>query len=227
MTRWCYLLLLWVLPVSAFAALPEYFTRALAAMSTDSPRGWAYTLTTTRDGATAVERFDPSRPKGGEWTLLARNGTPPDAAEIERYTRYKAANSPPTRTTFERGDIDLTSVVLANEDNERAEFQALFREEVSAPLLPHLALVLIVNKREARVEKFILHLRHPFSSGLGMRMQQLQSSTEFYPPTDSRPALPRESVSRFRGRLFFLIPVSEELQIVFSDYERVEPRWRG
>ncbi len=203
------------------AALPDYFTRAFARLGTDAPRGWAYTLRTTRDGAVSVERYDPSRPKGGEWTLLERDGRAPDAAELERYLRYKAANTPQTRATYEKGDIDLASVVLAREDAERAEFQALFRADVSAPLLAHLALVFVVHKASAAVERTDLRLRAPFSSGLGMRMQELVVTTHFHPPEGEQPALPRETVSRFRGRMFFLVPVAEDLRVEFSDFARV------
>lgn len=210
------------LPLAAAAAeLPAYFHAAFARLTTDAPRGWAYTLRTMRGDGVTVERYDPSRPKGGEWTLLERDGRAPDAAELERYLRYKAANTPPSRATFERGDIDLGTAVLAREEAAAAEFQMLFREDVSAPLLPHLALVLIVDRRTESIREYTLRLRAPFSSGLGMRMQELVATTRFTPPEDGRPALPRETVSHFRGRLFFLFTVEEDLRVEFSDFERV------
>lgn len=217
-------LISWLLAVTAVGAaeLPDYFHRAFAQLGTDAPRGWAYTLRTTRDGAVSVERFDPSRPKGGEWTLLEREGRTPDADELERYLRYKAANTPQTRATFEKGDVDLASAVLAREDGERAEFQALFRGDVSAPLLAHLALVLVIDKRAAVVERTELRLRAPFSSGLGMRMQELVVTTHYDPPAGDRPALPRSTVSKFRGRMFFLVSVEEELRVEFSEFARVK-----
>lgn len=218
------LLCLFLLPPLAAAAaeLPAYFHAAFARLATDAPRGWAYTLRTTRGDEVSVERYDPSRPKGGEWTLLERNGRTPDAAELERYLRYKAGNTPPSRATFEKGDIDLGTAVLAREEAAEAEFQMLFREDVSAPLLPHLALVLIVDRRTQTVGQYTLRLRGPFSSGLGMRMLELVATTRFNPPGDGRPALPRETVSHFRGRLFFLLPVEEDLRVEYSDFVRVQ-----
>lgn len=204
------------------AELPAYLQTAFARMTTDAPRGWACTLRTTRGDEVTLERYDPSRPKGGEWTLLERNGRAPDAAELERYRRYKAANSPPSRASFEKGDVDLTSAVLAREDGERAEFQLLFRSDVSAPLVAHLALVLVIDKRAAVVEQFTLRLRAPFSSGLGMRMTELVATTHFSPPAGDHPPLPRETVSRFRGRMFFLLPVEEDLRVEYADYVRVK-----
>lgn len=208
--------------VAGAVDLPDYFQRAFAQLGTDAPRGWAYTLRTTRDGAVSVERFDPSRPKGGEWTLLERDGRAPDADDLERYLRYKAANTPQTRATFEKGDVDLGSVVLAREDGDRAEFQAIFRGDVSAPLLAHLALVLVIDKQAAVVERTELRLRAPFSSGLGMRMQELVVTTHYDPPVGDRPSLPRTTVSKFRGRMFFFVSVEEDLRVEFSDFARVK-----
>lgn len=204
------------------AELPAYFHAAFARMGTEAPRGWAYTMRTARGSGVSVERYDPSRPRGGEWTLLERDGRAPDAAEIERYLRYKSANAPVDRATFAKGDVDLASVVLARETDDVAEFQALFRDDVSAPLLPHLALVMLVDKERQAVTEYTLRLRAPFSSGLGMRMQALVVRTTFDPPADERPALPRMTESRFRGRMFFLVTVEEELRVEYSDFVRVQ-----
>lgn len=214
------LILLAGVPVRA-TELPAYFQAAFARMGTEAPRGWAYTVRTTRGTGTSVERFDPSRPRGGEWTLLERDGRAPDAAELERYIRYKSANTPADRATFAKGDIDLGSVVLAGVTDGVAEFQALFREDVSTPLLPHLALVMLVNVERAEVLEHTLRLRAPFSSGLGMRMQELVVRTTYDPPTEDRPSLPRLSESRFRGRMFFLITIEEEQRVEYADFVRV------
>ncbi|MDP2137059.1 MAG: hypothetical protein Q8J74_04325 [Candidatus Didemnitutus sp.] len=204
--------------------LPEYFQTALARLSSDAPRGWAYNLTTTRKEETSLERYDPSRPKGGEWTLLRRNGLEPTTEDHERYRRYKASNASPTaRATFEKGDIDVTSAALVRDDAERAEFQLRFREDVSEPLLQHLLLHLTVTKAEPTVERFTLHLLGAFSPALGVRMNQLEVTMQFSPASDDRPALPHEMVSRFRGRLFFFIPMEEELRVTYSDFAPVIP----
>jgi len=218
-------LLLLLAPVCAFAAeLPAYFEQALTRFTSDAPRGWAYTLTTTREGDTSVERFDPSRPKGGEWTLLERNGRAATADEIERYLRYKTSSTPPTaRATFEKGDLDRSSFTLLRDDAETAEFRGRFREDLKEPLLAHVVLDLKISKSSPAVQSFTLRLAGPFSPALGVKMTELEVAMEFSPPVDGRPSLPRAAKSRFRGRLFFVKSIEEDVQIAYSDFVRVTP----
>jgi hypothetical protein len=208
----------------AGAAAPDYLRAAIDGLNSDAPRGWAYTLTTTRENESTVERFDPSRPKGGEWSLLRTQGRAPSAEEIERYLRYKASNAPVTkRGTFERGDLDLDSASLLWEDGARAEFRLKFRSDVKEPVLSHVILDVSVRKSPAVVESCVLRLAEPFSPALGMRMQELTVTIAFNPPSAEVPALPREVVSHFRGRLFLLLPLAEDLRVQYSDFERVTP----
>lgn len=215
-----------LLAVAATAAeLPSYFAAALARFTSDAPRGWAYTLTTTREGDTSVERYDPSRPKGGEWTLLERNGRAATADEIERYLRYKASSTPPTaRATFEKGDLDRSTFELVSETATSAVFRGRFREDLKEPLLAHLLLELQIAKADPAVQSFTMRLTAPFTPALGVKMHELEVAMEFSPPSDDRPSLPRASRSRFRGRLFFFKSIEEDLRIVYSDFTRVVPR---
>lgn len=208
---------------AARAAIPGYFRDSIARYSPEAPAGWAYTLTTTRGADTSSERFDPSRPKGGEWTLLATNGRAPTADEIERYLRYKASNAPATtRATFARGDLDFENAELLREDAERGEFRVRFREGASQPLLAHVVLELTVRKATATIERTVLRLANRFAPALGVRMHELRVTTEHDPATAERPALPRAVESHFRGRLFFLIPIEEDVRVVYSDFARVK-----
>lgn len=205
------------------AAPPDYLREAVSRMNSDTPRGWAYTLTTTRKDDTTVERYDPSRPKGGEWTLMQTNGRAPTAEEIERYLRYKASHTPPAqRGTFERGDLDIESAELLREDAELAEFRLRFRGDVSEPVLAHVVLELKVRKQPATVEESVLRLARPFNPALGVRMQELVVTTTFSAPTAESPALPREVTSHFRGRMFLLVPIEEDLRVVYADFARVK-----
>lgn len=207
---------------SANAAVPAYLRQAIARYHPDAPSGWAFTLTTTRDGKTSRERFDPSRPKGGEWTLLETEGRAPTAQEIERYGRYKASNTPTTnRATFERGDLDLEGASLLREDETHAEFRLKFRESTNQPLLTHVVLDLKVRKATASVESSVLRLFEPFSPALGVRMNSLLVTTTHSAPGADAPSLPQEIVSQFRGRMFFLIPLDEDLRVAYSDFTRV------
>ncbi|MBI2518368.1 MAG: hypothetical protein HYV95_15920 [Opitutae bacterium] len=205
------------------AGLPAPYRAVLAKLSADVPRGWAYTTTTTRNGDTSVERFDPARPHEEQWTLLARNGQPPTATEAARYRSYRVTTSTSTlRATFERGDIDPATAELVSEDDARAVYRCKFRQDVDDAMLNHLELTLVFRKEPAAVEKFTLYLTEPFSPVLGMKMQSLTVETTLSAATTESPALPRESLSRFHGRVLFFKSVDEEVRVAYSDFRRAE-----
>lgn len=201
------------------AELPEYFHAALAGFATDAPRGWAYTLATTREGATTVEHFDPSRESGGQWTLLRLGDRAPEAAETARYLHYKAGTTPPTiRATFSRGDLDLGSLHLVREDDHAAEYLGRFRPELADPLLTRLAVRLTIAKHPAHVSGYTLRLVAPYAPALGVRMGELTITMTFAPPAADRPSLPATARSRFRGRILFFKSIAEDLDIVYADF---------
>lgn len=218
--------LLMCAPLLAWSTeLPPYFAEALARFSSDAPRGWAYTLTTTREGETSVERYDPSRPHGGEWSLIQRDGRAPTAEEIERYLRFKASSTPPTaRATFQKGDLDLATFELLREDAATAVYRGRFRQDLAEPLLSHLAIELEFTKDPPAVRSFVLRLISPFSPALGVKMTQLEVQMSLSAPTAERPSLPQSSSSRFRGRLFFFKTIAEDVQITYSDFAPVVPQ---
>ncbi len=202
----------------ARAEQPAYVRAALGQFSTGMPAGWAYTLTTTRNGRTVTERFDPARPAGAQWTLLETEGRAPTSGEIEKYVRARTAAPGGMQANFERADIEPGSLVLVQEDAEHAEFTSAFRESSTGPdkMLGHLSLRLKVSKNLPHVMGYTLELKEPYSPVLGVKMNTLHVEARFSPPTEDRPSLPLEMTSRFTGRIFF-IPTSEDLHVSYRD----------
>lgn len=215
------LALSFALPLNA-TEVPAFVREALSRFTSDAPKGWAYTLTTTKDGQTSVERYDPAQPVGSQWTLLQRDGRAPTPEESRRYTQYKTSTTQgSTRSaTFEKGDIDFGTLKLIREDAERAEFESRFREG-DDKMLAHFVVTLTVAKQPAAIEKFALRLDSPFSPVIGVKMRELFVDMTFSPATALQPSLPLTSSSRFRGRLFFIKSIAEDLSITYSDYVRV------
>ncbi len=208
------------LPLAARASEPPAYVReALSHFTSDAPGGWAYTMTTTKDGQTSVERYDPSQPVGAQWTLLKNNGRTPTHEEIRRYTQYKTGTTQgSTRAaTFEKNDIDFTSMRLVHEDAARAEFESRFREG-DDKMLAHFIVNLTFSKNPAVLEKFTLHLDKPFSPVIGMRMKELFVDMTFSPATATRPSLPLNSASIFHGRFMLFKSIDEDIRITYSDY---------
>ena len=212
------LLLVVCAAVGARAERPAYVRTALERFSTGLPDGWAYTLTTTRNGRTITERFEPARPAGAQWTLLETEGRAPTAAETEKYLRARGAAPGGMQANFEKADIEPGSLVLVQEDADHAEFTAAFRETSTGPdkMLGHLSLRLRVAKRDPHIAGYTLELKEPYSPVLGVKMNTLRVEARFSPPTDGRPSLPVEMTSRFTGRIFF-IPTGEDLQLTYRD----------
>lgn len=207
------------------AEAPDYVRAALVSFNSEPPIGWAYTLTTVRNGdARTTARFDPTRPPMEQWTLLNLNGRPPSAKESAQFSRARAGDtgSAAGQGTFRKGDIEPASITLVREDAERGEFQCAFRETATGAdkMLGHLLLNLTVNKRTPHVEKAVLVLKEPYSPVLGVKMRELLVEMTFTAPADGRPGLPASNTSHFLGRIFF-IGMEENLALTYSDFARV------
>jgi hypothetical protein len=208
------------LPV--WAEIPGYLRTALDSFNPGVPAGWACTIATTRNDYTLVERFDPSRPVGGQWTLLQCQGRTPTAGEVEKYKKSRPSSSPVgPQANFQKSDIEPGSLTLVREDDERAEFKGSFRDESTGAdkMLGHLVIHLTVSKPQRHIEKYTLSLAAPYAPVLGVKMNELQVESAYLPPGTDRPALPATHTSRFTGRIL-LISTAETLQVTFSDFAR-------
>lgn len=218
---WC--LLAWCLAaLPAAAEMPGYLRTALTDFHPGVPPGWACTITTTRNDSILVERFDASQAPGEHWTLLQFQGRAPTPKEQEKYRQSRPAGSiVGPQANFQKADIEPGSLVLANEDDERAEFKGSFRQESTGAdkMLGHLVLHLTVTKRQPHIAKYILTLDTPYSPVLGVKMNELRVEANFTKPDPGHPSLPSTHTSRFAGRILF-IPTKENLHVTFTDYVR-------
>jgi hypothetical protein len=216
---------LWLAPLLACAApLPDYVRTALARFSPGAPAtGWAYTVTTTRNDARMVERYDPARPPAARWQLLELDGQAPTPGQREQYARSRPhAESGGAQANFTREDIDPGSLQLVRETDHEAEWTAGFREASTGPdkMLGHLALRLTIDKRTPHIAAYAMELKEPYSPVIGVRMTRLVAVVRYHPPAPDRPALPELQTSRFTGRILF-IPTEENLEVRFTDYAPV------
>lgn len=224
--RWCLAwLALWLAPALATAApLPDYVRTALTRFAPGAPAaGWAYTLTTIRNDARMVERYDPGRPPAARWQLLELEGQTPTPDQLEKYARSRPrGDSGGAQANFSREDIEPGSLQLVRETATETEWTAGFREASAGPdkMLGHLTLRLTVDKRTQHVAAYTMELKEPYSPVIGVKMTQLVAVVRYLPPADGRPALPEWQTSRFTGRILF-IPTEENLEVRFSDYAPV------
>lgn len=212
----------WLAPALAWGApLPDYVRAALARFTPGAPTaGWNYTVSTTRNEARMVERYEPTRPPAARWQLLELDGRAPTADELEKYARSRPrAESGGAQANFAREDIEPGSLQFLGETEAASEWSARFREASAGPdkMLGHLTLRLTVDKRTAHIAACTLELKEPYSPVLGVKMHELVATTRYLPPAEGRPPLPAQQISRFAGRILF-IPTQENLDVRFSDY---------
>lgn len=219
MSTRCPSLLFLLLAVAATAAPPRV-AEALDQLGSEAPRGWAYTLHVLRGAESSRERFDPSRPAGAQWTLLARDGRPASAEERVRHLRHRATSAPGLPPpTFQRGDLDLESLERVGADAGVEIWRARFRSDAGSPLLAHCVVDLHVPRDgPAYVARTVLRSIASFSPALGVRLHELEFSVDYLPPAEGRPALPAATRSRVRGRVLFALPLDEEVATTYSDH---------
>lgn len=212
-----------MMAVSAFAQMPAHLRTALNRFVTDVPPGWAYTLTTTRNGQEMVERFDPSRPPAEQWRLITLFGREPTADEREKYLLSRPTSTGGgSHANFQRADIDPASLKLVSEDETIAVYEGEFREQATAgdKMLSHLILRLSVDKAAAYILRYTLQLKEPYWPVLGVKMNQLSVVAEFSPPHAETPSLPSAHASEFSGRML-LMRHEEKLTLKFEEFRRV------
>ncbi len=193
---------------------------ALAQLGTDAPRGWAYTVTLQRADGTSRERFDPARPPGAQWTLLERDGRPATAEERERHLRYRATSAPGLAApTFQRGDLDLSSLERLAAGPTEETWRARFRADAGSPVLAHCVVDLVVPAEgPPRIARTVLRSATAFSPALGVRLESLEFAVDYLAPGDGRPALPAATRSRVRGRVFFVLRIDEDVTATYAEY---------
>ena len=98
-------------------------------------------------------------------------------------------------------------------------FDCEMDEKDADKMLGHLAIRLIVAKKQPHIEKYALSLTAPYSPVLGVKMNTLQVEASYHPPGTDRPALPSLHTSQFAGRIL-LIATEETLRVTFTDFVR-------
>lgn len=206
---------------AATAATPDYLRAALNHFTPNVPAGWAYTLETTRNGQQMIERFDPARPPESQWSLRQFQGRNPTADELEKYAQSRpTASAGGMQANFQKDDIEPGSIKLVREDETRAEFDALFREESGGAdkMLGHLQLKLTVNKQLAYIERYVVSLKEPYWPVLGVKMNTLRIEATFSAPAGgTQPSLLASVESHFAGRIL-LISNEENLHLIYTEF---------
>lgn len=206
----------------------------------DRPRGcWAYTVTTTRLVAGAVpvvtiETFDPFQPEARLWTLISRNGQPPDenaqmsyrAAKLRKWKEARSREARPTGSErVSRRALSHDFEVEAPADSAVVTY-TFTREDRKVPLLGNTGSfreTLVANHATGTLLQRTQTLLTPLSlSAGGVKVDHFQSTTDYLIVDPTLPPFVAKTSARFQMRVFGNDTGAVEQEAVYSDYRRVK-----
>lgn len=206
-------------------SVPPMLAEALKRFRMEGPRGWSFTQTTVAEGHSRVERYDAAQPDFSRWTLLQEDGRSPTDDERQDYReklsrRSRGGTAPPLLN-----QLDLKTVSAAEENSERVTYRChLTPGDRGDETAKYLVATLVIHKPTKTVESFELSSQEPFSPTFGVRIAEMQTRLTYSLPHDDRPSLLLKSLTRLRGRAFWVKSLDADMVVSFTDYERATKR---
>ena len=205
----------------AFAAVAPELEAALKDFQSDPPRGWSFTQTTAAEGKSTVERCDATRPEFDRWTLVQKNGRPPTPQELKDYGEGRSRRSRAGTAPKLSDQLDLTSVEIVTQTAERATYRCRLRPgESRDQTAPHLRATVVLHRPTRTIESVELANAESFAPTLGVKIAELKTVMTYSLPSDDKPSLPQQVVTRVRGRAFLFKSLDGDLTVTFSDYAK-------
>ena len=213
------LLCLLSLAATATAAIPDELTQALARFRADPAPGWSYTLTTTGDGRSMVERCDAAKPEFDRWSLVQRDGRPPTPDELRNYAESRSRRSRGGTAPRMIDQLDLATLETRSEAGDRVTFHCRLkpgdaRDNVAA----FLRATIVLHKPTQTIESLDLSSTGEFSPSLVVKIAAMNTRLSYSLPAADRPSLPLAVETRVRGRAFLFKSLDAEMVVRFSDY---------
>ena len=203
----------------AVAAPSPELAAALDAFRTEGPKGWAFTQTTTAEGRTRVETFDPLQPDHLKMNLVSENGAPPTPDTLRRYregqTRRTGGYTAPN--VKEQLDHKSAELLTTDVDRETWRFKLLpgADDDSSAE---HMTMTLVFHVPTRTIERMELASTEPFSPVLGVNVALARTTIEYsLPQDDGTPSLLQRIGVTVRGRAFFFKSLDSDMTVVYSD----------
>jgi len=204
---------------STTAAVPDELTQALARFRADPAPGWSYTLTTTGDGRSMVERCDAAKPEFDRWSLVQRDGRPPTPDEFRDYAESRSRRSRGGTAPRMIDQLDLETLDVRSEAGDRVTFSCRLkpgdaRDNVAA----FLRATIVLHKPSQTIESLDLSSTGEFSPSLVVKIAAMNTHLSYSLPEADRPSLPLSVETRVRGRAFLFKSLDAEMVVTFSDY---------
>lgn len=202
------------------APSPE-LAAALDAFRTEGPKGWAFTQTTSAEGRTRVESFDPLQPEHLKMTLVSENGAPPNADVLRRYREGLTRRTGGYTAPNVKEQLDYASARLLSRDGERETWHfALLPGADDDSSAEHMNLTLVFHPPSQTIERMELASIEPFSPVLGVKVELARTTIDYsLPQADGTPSLLQRISVSVRGRAFFFKSLDSDMTVVYSDHQ--------
>lgn len=190
---------------------------------------WAYTRTVRvfdKDGRlerTDLERYDPSQPESGRWTLVLRNGLPPDSGVVRSWQRQR------DREMRRRGRslgaiLDFPGATLADDNRTHLIYSVPILAGASRRFPAEKFYVLLqVEKTRGEIDRLAVRTTEAFRVAGVARVDNVEADATFAVIDPEYPAQPVSGTAAGEARVAWLLRVGGRVELAWSDFKRVEP----
>ena len=206
-------------------AVRPMLDEALKTFRTEGPKGWSFTQTSRGEGHSRVERYDAAQPEFERWTLLQQDDRAPTPEEAQDYREKLSRRSRGGTAPKLTDQLDLTTLTLPNETDERATLRAHLKPgEAGDATAKYMIATIVLHKPTSTIETFELSAEAPFAPILGVKISAMRTTLTYSLPDATRPSLLKTSETHLRGRAYFFKSLDADMTVTFTDYERASRR---
>ncbi|HEY0944893.1 MAG TPA: hypothetical protein VGD81_06480 [Opitutaceae bacterium] len=208
---------------SALTALagpvPPELAAALAAFRAEGTRGWAFTQTTSSDGKSLVERFEPLSRGPSHWTLLQKDGRAPTESELADYRETQRRRGRVDSAPNVKDQIDPATCELVSDDGTRATWRFRLKPaDADDRSAAHMAATFTLHRPTATIERVELANFEAFSPARLVALTEARTIVTYTLTEPERPTLLATVTTRIRGKALWIKSLDSDLTVTYSDY---------
>ncbi len=201
------------------APMPPELEKALAAFQAEGTHDWGFTQSTRSADHSLVERFDPSKPRFAQWSLVQKDNRAPTDQETKEYKdmldrRTRGPTAPNVKNQIRPDTCEPLGI-----ENDRARYRFLLNpggeDDKSAE---HMVVTFFLHQPTGTIDRVELASIRPFSPMFAVKIHEARTVILYTLPDDTRPTLLQEITVRVRGRAMFFKSLDRDMTVTYSDY---------
>jgi hypothetical protein len=209
-----------VLASAAMAGpIPPELSTALADFRTEGPKGWTFTQTTSAEGKSLVEVFDPAKPDFQRWTLVQKDGHEPTADDTREYREKQTRRTGGQTAPNVKDQINPETCELVTDDGTRATWRfRLHPGSVEDRSAEHMAASFTLHRPTGTIERVELASVEPFSPMFSVSIDEARTVLTYSLPSGDTPSLLQAVSMKVRGKAMWFKSLDSDLSVVYSNY---------